>query len=163
MYGNLLSTMLKVTIDQGDLISNVITSWKEIRQPVVNRDEVTTGRGDPMSNVIPFMRWNKDLLDVNHPTHDIWVAMKPPKAILRKSSDMQRPIQRVRYSKAIALHTKIGDQIPSLEYVCPGEPHQRIPNAPKFEDRSQEERVARARCPWSTVEVGQKYSKIEGK
>ena len=23
--------------------------------------------------------------------------------------------------------------------ICPGEPHQRSPNAPKFEDRSQEE------------------------
>ena len=28
---------------------------------------------------------------------------------------------------------------PSLGYICPGEPHQRRPNAPKFEDRSQEE------------------------
>ena len=24
-------------------------------------------------------------------------------------------------------------------YICPGEPHERSPNAPKFEDRSQEE------------------------
>ena len=28
---------------------------------------------------------------------------------------------------------------PSLGYICPGEPHQRSPNAPKLEDRSQEE------------------------
>ena len=28
---------------------------------------------------------------------------------------------------------------PSLGYICPGEPHGRSPNAPKFEDRSQEE------------------------
>ena len=28
---------------------------------------------------------------------------------------------------------------PSLGYICPGEPHERSPNAPKFEDRSQEE------------------------
>ena len=28
---------------------------------------------------------------------------------------------------------------PSLGVVCPGDPHQRNPNAPKFEDRSQEE------------------------
>ena len=27
----------------------------------------------------------------------------------------------------------------SLGYICPGEPHERSPNAPKFEDRSQEE------------------------
>ena len=65
--------------------------------------------------------------------------MKPPKSILRKSSDMQKPIQRVKFTKAIARHTKIRDQNPSLGYICPGEPHQRSPNAPKVEDRSQEE------------------------
>ena len=52
---------------------------------------------------------------------------------------MQRPIQRVKFTKAIARHTKIRDQNPSLGYICPGELHQRSPNAPKFEDRSQEE------------------------
>ena len=35
--------------------------------------------------------------------------------------------------------TDIRDQNPSLGLMCPGEPHQRSPNAPKFEDRSQEE------------------------
>ena len=49
------------------------------------------------------------------------------------------PIQRVKFTKAIARHTKIRDQNPSLGYVCPGEHHQRSPNAPKFEDRSHEE------------------------
>ena len=52
---------------------------------------------------------------------------------------MQKPVQRVKFTKAIARHTKIRDQNPSLGYICPGEPHQRSPNAPKFEDRSQEE------------------------
>ena len=52
---------------------------------------------------------------------------------------MQRPIQRVKFTNAIARHAKIRDQNPSLGYTCPGEPHQRSPNAPKFEDRSQEE------------------------
>ena len=52
---------------------------------------------------------------------------------------MQKPIQRVKFTKAIARHTKIRDQNPSLGYICPGEPHQRRPNGPKFEDRSQEE------------------------
>ena len=60
-------------------------------------------------------------------------------SILRKSSDIQKPIQRVKFTKAIARHTKIRDQNPSLGLICPGEPHQRSPNAPKFEDRSQEE------------------------
>ena len=69
----------------------------------------------------------------------VFQDMKPPKSILRKSMNMQRPVQRVKFTKAIARHTKIRDQNPSLGYICPGEPHQRSPNAPKFEDWSQEE------------------------
>ena len=69
----------------------------------------------------------------------VFQDIKPPKSILRKSTNMQRPIQRVIFTKAIARHTKIRDQNPSLGYICPGEPHQHSPNAPKFEDRSQEE------------------------
>ena len=71
----------------------------------------------------------------------VFQGMEPPKlpSILRKSSDIQKPIQRVKFTKAIARHTKIRDQNPSLGLICPGEPHQRSPNAPKFEDRSQEE------------------------
>ena len=61
---------------------------------------------------------------------------------------MQKPIQRVKFTKAIARHTEIRDQNPSLGMICPGEHHQRSPKAPKFEDRSQEktewqEQVAR--------------------
>ena len=52
---------------------------------------------------------------------------------------MQKPIQRVKFTKAIARDTKIRDQNPSVGLICPGEPHQRSHNAPKFEDRSQEE------------------------
>ena len=69
----------------------------------------------------------------------VFQDMTPPKSILWKSTDMQRPIQRVKFTKAIARHTKIRDQNPSLGYICPGEHHQRSYNAPKFEDRSQEE------------------------
>ena len=70
----------------------------------------------------------------------VFQDMEPPKlpSILRKSADMQKPIQRVKFTKAIARHTKIRDQNPSLGLICPGEPHQRSPNAPKIEDRSQE-------------------------
>ena len=69
----------------------------------------------------------------------VFQDMKPPKSILRKGTDMPRPIQRVKFTKAIARHTKLRDQNPSLGYICPGEPHERSANAPKFEDRSQEE------------------------
>ena len=69
----------------------------------------------------------------------VFQDMKPPKSILRKSTNMPRPIQRVKFKKAIARQTKIRDENPSVGLICPGEPHQRSPNAPKFEDRSQEE------------------------
>ena len=69
----------------------------------------------------------------------VFQDMEPPKSILRKSTNMQRPIQRVKFTKAIARHTEIRDQNLSLGNICPGDPHQRNPNAPKFEDRSQEE------------------------
>ena len=92
---------------------------ESIRQPVVNRDKSHDRQGETRCCVFQ--------------------DMKPPKSILRKSSDMQKPSQRVKLTKAIARHTKIRDQNPSLGYICPGEPHERSPNAPKFEDRSQEE------------------------
>ena len=123
-------------LKKNDLHGNV---W----QPVVNRDK---------------NHERSARLDINRDTyHELkrgptgrrsWSArhlgcvfqdMKPPKSILRKSSDMQKPIQRVKFTKAIARHTYIRDQNPSLGYICPGEPHQRSPNAPRFEDRSQEE------------------------
>ena len=67
--------------------------------------------------------------------------MEPPKSssILRKNSTISKPIQRVRFTKAVLRHANIRDQKPSLGVICPGDPHQRNPNAPKFEDRSQEE------------------------
>ena len=36
-------------------------------------------------------------------------------------------------------HADIRDQNRSIGMICPGDPHQRNPNAPKFDDRSQEE------------------------
>ena len=44
----------------------------------------------------------------------------------------------MKFTKAVARHSNIRDQNPSLGMICPGEPHERNPNAPKFEDRSQE-------------------------
>ena len=72
--------------------------------------------------------------------------MEPSKSILRKGTDMPKPIQRVKFTKDIARHTKIRDQNPSLGIICPGDPLQRVPYAPKFEDRSQEETEWQERC-----------------
>ena len=102
---------------------------------------VTIDRGNLGREVI--RNWDKIHRNVDHLTHGNWGCviqdMTPPKSILRKSTDMPKPIQRVKFTKAIARHTKIRDQNPSLGHICPGEPHQRSPNPPKLEDRSQEE------------------------
>ena len=74
--------------------------------------------------------------------------MEPPKSssILRKSSDIRKPIRCVRFTKAVVRHADIRDPNPSLGMICPGEPHQRNPKAPKFEDWSQEETIWQERC-----------------
>ena len=67
--------------------------------------------------------------------------VEPPKSssIIRKSSNILKPIRCVRFAKAVLRHANIRDQNPSLGMICPGDLHQRNPNAPKFEDRSQGE------------------------
>ena len=74
----------------------------------------------------------------------VFQDMEPPKSssILRKSSNIRKPIRCVKFTKAVVRHADIRDQNPPLGMICPGDPHQRNPNAPKFEDRSQEEGCA---------------------
>ena len=103
--------------------------------------DITIAQGDLIAIVVKKLGRNSSKRQFS----DAWQLgcvfqdMKPPKSILRKSTDMPKPIQRVKFTKTIARHTKIRDQNPSLGYICPGEPHERSPNAPKLEDRSQEE------------------------
>ena len=76
---------------------------------------------------------------------------------------MQKPIRRAKFTKAIARDAKIGDQNPSLGMICPGEHHQRSPNAPKFEDRSQEETEwQEQRAREANGEASQKCVTIKG-
>ena len=73
--------------------------------------------------------------------HRIWVQdVEPPRSssILRKSSTTTKPIRCVRFSTAALRNAKLRDRNPSLDKVCHGDSHQRSPNAPRFEDRSQE-------------------------
>ena len=67
--------------------------------------------------------------------------MEPPKSssILRKSSNIRKPIRCVRCTKAVVRHADIRNQNPSLGLICRGDLHQRNPNAPKLDDRSREE------------------------
>ena len=91
--------------------------------------------------------------------------MEPPKSssILRKSSNIRKPIRCVRFTKAVLRHADIRDQNPSLGMICPGDPHLRNPNASQiWGSVSGGDRVARARCPRSSVKAGQKCVKIKG-
>ena len=117
-------------------------NWQEsVREPVINYVKGHGGSGRPDEKRDyelkrgPTRRRSSNARQLGCVFQD----MTPPKSILRKSTNMQILIQRVKFTKAIARHTKIRDQNPSLGYICTGEPHQRSPNAPKFEDRSQEE------------------------
>ena len=71
----------------------------------------------------------------------VFKDMEPPKSssILRKSSNIRKPIRCVKFTKAVLRHADIREQNPSFGMICPSDLHQRNPNAPKFEDRSQEE------------------------
>ena len=90
-------------------------------------------------------RTGRPVLDAIHQMHDNWVAYsriwsrRSLHRLLRKSSDIRKPIRCVKFTKAVVRHADIRDQNPSLGMICPGELHQRNRNAPKFEDRSQEE------------------------
>ena len=70
--------------------------------------------------------------------HELYDRTERP-VVCRCVQDIRKPILCVKFTNAIARHTEIRDQNPSLGYICPGEPHQRCSNTPKFEDRSQEE------------------------
>ena len=78
----------------------------------------------------------------------VFQDMEPPKSssISRKSSDIWKPMGCVKFTKAVVRLADIRDQNPSLGMICPGDSPQRNPNAPKFEDRSQEETEWRERC-----------------
>ena len=108
--------------------------WHE-RRPVTDRSGKPDKRSDEKLGQKSSKRRSSDARQLGCVSQD----MTPPKSILRKGSDMRKPIQSVKFTKAIARHTTIRDQNPSLGYIRPSEPHERSPNAPKFEDRSQEE------------------------
>ena len=125
--------------------------WHEnVWHPVVNRDKNHERSGRPDLNrdtchelkQRPTGRRSSSARQLGCVFQD----MKPPKSILRKSADMQKPIQRVKLTKAIVRHADIRDQNLSLGWICPGKRQQRSPNAPKFEDRSQEETEWQERC-----------------
>ena len=79
----------------------------------------------------------------------VFQDLEPPKSlpILRKSAKILKSIRWVQFTKAtLRQHDIRENKGPSLGAICPGGPHQRSPNAPKFEDGSQQETEWQERC-----------------
>ena len=112
--------------------------WHE-RGSVTDRYHDRSGKPDKRSDQKLGQNSSKRQLSDARQLGCVFQDMTPPKSLLRKSTDMPKTIQRVKFMKAIARHTKIRDQKPSLGYICPGSLHERSPDAPKLEGRSQEE------------------------
>ena len=79
----------------------------------------------------------------------VFQDMETPKSssILRKNSNIRKPIRCVRFTKAVVRDAYIRDQNPSLGMIYPSELHERSPNAPKFEDRSKKRRNGKSDVP----------------
>ena len=146
------------------------TGWQKVQKRMVTRVQwlcrrrlsITTEQGDLFMNAYSS---NSRQLGC------VFQDMEPPKS---SSIYIRKPIRCVKFTNVVVRHADIRDQNPSLGMICPGEPHQRNSNAPKFEDRSQEETEWQEQCPceaawrlaknilWSSVEAGQKYPGIGG-
>ena len=106
-------------------------NWQE-REPVTDECHDRPGKPGKRSDEKLGQNSSKRQFPDARQLGCVFQDMTPPKSILRKGTDMQKPIQRVKFTEAIARHTKIRDQNPWLGLICPGKPHERSPNAPKF-------------------------------
>ena len=98
---------------------------ENVRQPAANLDKSQERSGPPEKNRDthhelkrgPTGRRSSNARQLGC----VFQGMEPPKSssILRKSSDMQKPIQRVKFTKAIARQTNIRDRNPSLGQKLP--------------------------------------------
>ena len=95
-------------------------NWQE-RESVTDECHDRPGKPDKMSDKKLARNSSKRQFSDARQLGCVFQDMTPPKSILRKSNDTPKPIQRVKFTKAIARHTKIRDQHPSLGYICPGE------------------------------------------
>ena len=85
--------------------------WHE-RGSVTDRSHDRSGQPDKRSDKKLGRNSSKRQLSDARQLGCVFQDMTPPKSILRKSTDMPKTIQRVKFKKAIARHTKIRDQNP---------------------------------------------------
>ena len=112
--------------------------WHE-RESVPDRYHDRSGKPDKRSDKKLGRNSSKHQLSDARQLGCVFQDMTPPKSVLRKSTDMLKLIQRVKFAKAITRHTKIRDQNPSLGYSCPGEPHDRSREKTEWQESSARE------------------------
>ena len=83
----------------------------------------------------------------------VFQDMEPPSSssTSRKSSNITKPIRSVRFTMAVLRNANGRNQNPSLNKICPGDSHLSSPNAPKFEDRCEDETEWQERCAREVV------------
>ena len=79
-------------------------NWQE-RESVTDQCHDRPGQPDKRSDKKLGRNSSKRQLSDARQLGCVFQDMTPPKSILRKSTDMQKPIQRVKFTKAIARHT----------------------------------------------------------
>ena len=112
--------------------------WHE-RESVTDRYHDRSGKPDKSSGKKLGRNSSKRQLSDARQLGCVFQDMTPPKSILRKSTDMPEANPACEVQEGYCASHQNSRKNPSLAYICPGEPHERSPNAPKFEDRSQEE------------------------
>ena len=125
-------------------------------------------RGNPLSAVTPVTSQITDLLGAVHRIHDNWVAFSGHGAA-EVDVNLTEKLRHAETNPTCEIHEgyctshQNSRHNSSLGYICPGEPHQRSPNAPKFEDQSQEETEWQEQgAREAAVEAGQMLVKIKG-
>ena len=90
--------------------------WHE-RGPVTDQSHDRSGQPDKRSDKKLGRRSSQRRSSDARQLGCVFQDMTPPKSILRKCTDMRKPIQHVKFTKAIARQTTIRDQNPSLGYT----------------------------------------------
>ena len=83
--------------------------WHE-RGSVTDRSHDRSGKPDKRSDKKLGQKSSQRQLSDARLLGCVFPGVAPPKSNLRKSTDMPKTIQRVKFKKAIARHTKIRDQ-----------------------------------------------------
>ena len=111
----------------------------------------TIERGNPLFAVTRVTSAT-DLLGADHQMHDNWVAYlriwsrRSLHRFYGRAQTHGNQSDVLNSQKPSYVTLTFETKIHRLEMICPGDPHQRNPNAPKLEDRSQEETEWQERC-----------------